>query len=222
MTEPTAAYHDYVGVLRELDTVRAGQESAAQARQSQRSGLQSHVDQLWARLDTQRTQFAYLASQCELPEPPTHANPVPPPADINAEVHTAANDIAAADAGYTDSQYLAHRAKILPRWRADERNGAIYGVSALLGMVAQIAVLASAAGTEKFWDMLPQLLGCIALPFIAFTAGWLAIGAISNPILGEGTLTPTGKLQRNPRLGMVICLSTWLVTCWLANAYLNL
>ncbi|MGH8792358.1 MAG: hypothetical protein ACRDXX_06915, partial [Stackebrandtia sp.] len=138
-----------------------------------------------------------------------------------AEVTAAAADVDAADAGYADSRYLAHRSKLLPRWRADERNGLVYGAWALLSLLMQAAVLFVASGEAGLGDVVGHIAIVALLPVLAFAAGWLTIGVVTRPTLGEGGNGPDGKLVRNPRLGIVICLSTWLVSCWLGNVYLN-
>ncbi|HIV59117.1 MAG TPA: hypothetical protein H9902_14295 [Candidatus Stackebrandtia faecavium] len=222
MTQSQTAYNEYLAAMRDLDGVRAEQERALAAQQGHVQGLHSHLDGLTQRLHTQRAQLEQLAHQCQLPQPPTQSNPAPLPNDVNAAVASAAEDVESADTHYQDARYLAHRAKFLPRWRADERNGLIYGLYAVVALGLQVMFLAWAAGTEKLTDLIDEAVICIALPFVAFLAGWLTIGVVGNPILGEGTLTPSGKLQRNPRLGLAICLSTWLVSCWLANKYLSL
>ncbi|MGH8877418.1 MAG: hypothetical protein ACRD0P_08775, partial [Stackebrandtia sp.] len=162
-----------------------------------------------------------LAIDCGLAPVPTQPTPSPQPADPDAELSIAATDVDSAEAGYEDVHYLAHRPKFLPRWRADDRNGLIYGVFALLSLLVQVGVLATAAGTESLGDMVVEVLTAAVMPLPAWAAGWLAIGLVSRPILGEGTLGPNGKLVRNPRLGAVICFSTWVVSCALGNIYLK-
>ncbi|ADD39878.1 hypothetical protein [Stackebrandtia nassauensis] len=221
MTRPGSGYDEYLTALRDLDNVRAAQDQASAVQRDQRTGIDTTVERLWQRLSDQRDQLNRLAVDCGLPAVPTQPTPTPPPADPQAELTIAVTDVDSADTGYADAHYLAHRPKFLPRWRADDRNGLIYGLYALLSLFAQVGVLASAAGTESLGDMIVEVLTCVALPLPAWAAGWLTIGVVSRPVLGEGTLGPNGKLVRNPRLGAVICFSTLVVSCALGNIYLN-
>jgi hypothetical protein len=225
MNDPDTSYREYLAALRELDTVRAAEDTAAAQRRSGRAGIDADMDRLWQRLAVQRGTLATLAADCRLPAPPTHPQPgtvvTGMPTDPVAEIRAAAGDVEDAEAGYVDARYLAHRPKLLPHWRGDERNGLVYGGFALLSLLAQVLVLATAAGTERLSEVIGQLLGCLVLPFMAFAAGWLTIGAVSRPVLEVPGSDPDRKLPRNPRLGLAICLSTWLVSCWLGNLYLN-
>ncbi|HZE41174.1 MAG TPA: hypothetical protein VE172_20435 [Stackebrandtia sp.] len=222
MSQPAGPYADYLAALRELDGVRASQHDADAARRDRVEGSTASIDAMRQRLATQRERLSTLANQCGLPRPPTQSNPVPIPDDPAAALSAAEADVAQADSGYQDAWYLAHRPKLLPRWRADDRNGVIYGGFALLALAAQTVTLILTAGTERITDALPQiLLVYFGYPLLAFAAGWLCVGLVSQPVLGEGTLGPNGKLVRNPRLGMAICASTIVVACWLGNVYLN-
>ena len=46
--------------------------------------------------------------------------------------------VSAVVCGVASARYLAHRAPLLPRWRADERNGLVYGLFALVCVVVQL------------------------------------------------------------------------------------
>lgn len=221
MTQPAGGYDEYLNALRDLDGVRAAQDRAAAARQARTTGVAAAVGQLRQRVGVQRDRLSRLAVDCKLPAVPSRPTPTPQPADPEAELSIATTDVDSADLGCEDVHFLAHRAKFLPRWRADDRNGLIYGCFALISLLIQVGVLATAAGTESLGDMIVEVGIAVALPLPAWAAGWLTIGAVSRPILGEGTLGPGGKLVRNPRLGAVICFSTLVVSCALGNIYLK-
>lgn len=214
-------YDEYLNALRDLDAVRGAQDQAAQAQRSRTSGITTAVDGLRRRVDDQRERLARLAVDCRLPPMPTRPTPSPVPSDPAAELTIATTDAESAELGCEDARYLAHRPKLLPRWRTDDRNGLVYGCWALVALLAQVGVLATAAGTESLGDMLVQAIVVALLPLPALAAGWLTIGVIAQPRLGEPLPGPNGKLQRNPRLGAVICFSTLLVSCALGNLYLN-
>lgn len=218
-----SGYQTYLAALRELNALRTDADAAVARHREATTGHSRAVDRQWQRLTEQRARLWQLADDCRLPSPDLQAPPPPPPmtGDPVVDIAAATADLDAAEEGHRRSRYLAHRAKLLPAWRADDRNGLIYGVFALLCLLVQAVVLASAAGTEQLWDLTGQFLLCVLAPFVAWGAGWLTIGVVSRPILGEESTFPDGKLPRNPRLGLVICLSTWLVSCALGNVYLN-
>lgn len=224
MTEQPTAYDDYLAALRELDAVRADQEAALAARRSQLAGMNTTVDHLRQRLSQQSGRLHELAAGCKLPPPPSQLAPLPrggPIGDPSQTLTAAAGDVEAADAAYQEARYLAHRATVLPRWRADDRNGLIYGVFALLSLVVQGVVLASAAGTEQFSELFGPFAICLVLPAVAWVAGYITIGVASRPLLGVEAVSADGKLPRNPKLGAVICASTFVIACGLGNVYLN-
>ena len=209
---------EYLSGLRQLDRLRNSQADIAAAHAGRTRQLSDTMENLWSRLTRQRAELNDFAAEAGLPQLPANAHPVRPPADPAAEVAAAAADVDDADADLEQARYLAHRPALLPGWRADERNGLIYGVVALVSLVIQVLVLANPGGTA-FTDRLWGYAVCLVLPFAAFGAGWLAIGTVSRPRLGGEEVNPLVKLPRNPRLGLTICLSTWLVSCWLGNLY---
>ncbi|HIW62378.1 MAG TPA: hypothetical protein H9881_07980 [Candidatus Stackebrandtia excrementipullorum] len=210
---------DYLSGLRELDRLHNSQADIAAAHSDRSRQLGTTMENLWARLTRQRAALNELAVDAGLPLVPANAHPVRPPTDPAAEVAAAAADVDGAAADLEQARYLAHRPVLLPGWRADERNGLIYGVVALVSLVIQTFVLANPGGTA-FLDRLWGYAVCLVLPFAAFGVGWLAIGTVSRPRLGGEEVNPLVKLPRNPRLGLTICLSTWIVSCWLGNLYL--
>jgi len=209
----------YLAALRELDGVRNAQADVATARTGRRNELTVTMDRLRGRLTDQREALNELARDTGLPMVPANPRPSHLPTDPNAEVSMAADEVDAAAADLDKARYLAHRPALLPSWRADERNGLIYGAAALVSLIVQVFVLANPSGSG-FTDRLWGYAICLVLPFAAFGAGWLAIGSVSRPRLGGEEVNPLVKLPRNPRLGMTICLSTWLVSCALGNLYL--
>ncbi|GAA4912540.1 hypothetical protein LX16_2376 [Stackebrandtia albiflava] len=211
---------EYLAALRELDVLRGSQQDAAAADAGRRGLLHRDMGALWERLGAQRTALNALAATAVLPPVPDKPYPVARPADPVAEVALATADADAADEGLEQARYLAHRPALLPRWRADERNGLIYGVAGLLSLLAQMTVLAGAAG-QPFSEQFAEFAVCLVLPFVAFGAAWLAIGVVSRPRLGGEEARPAHKLVRNPRLGLVVCLSTWVVSWWLGTVYLG-
>ncbi|MFD0557679.1 hypothetical protein FB566_2965 [Stackebrandtia endophytica] len=209
----------YLAALRELDGVRNTQADAVSVRTGRRAELTATMDRLGQRLIEQRDGLNELAHATGLPTVPAHPRPSQPPADPMAEVAVASGEVDTAAVDLDQAWFLAHRPALLPRWRADERNGLIYGIAALISLIIQVLVLVNPAGTG-FTDRLWGYLICLVLPLAAFGVGWLAIGTVSRPRLGGEEANPLVKLPRNPRLGMTICLSTWVVSCALGNFYL--
>ncbi|GLZ77730.1 hypothetical protein Afil01_25370 [Actinorhabdospora filicis] len=203
------SYDDYLRAAAELSSLHAGDVSSAAQRDTWVTGQRAELDELGARLARQRTSLENVATLTKLPVtfpavPVQHLSGT----DVASAMTAARTDASAADDLVTETDYLAHRAPLLPRWRTDERNALVYLAYAALALLLQIGVLVNAASNEDtlsgrgwvaFW--------AIVLPLLAFGAGWLTIGVACRPRLGEE------KLVRNPRLGLIVCLSTWLVVC---------
>lgn len=83
------------------------------------------------------------------------------------------------------------------------RNLVVYAPFALVVLVVQLALYLTASG-----DSLPiyALLCGLSMPAVAFGLGWVTIGLVFPP-------GPSGKVERNARLGAVVCFAPILVTC---------
>ncbi len=75
-------------------------------------------------------------------------------------------------------------------------------------MVVQLIVLRSVRADDMTGAV---LLGAIliATPLVSFCLGWLTIGIAARPKIGD----EEKQLERNFRLGLVVCGSTLLVAC---------
>ncbi len=85
------------------------------------------------------------------------------------------------------------------------RNAGIYGGYALTVLIVQLALLA-ALDEERVLPLLAPVC-LVAMPAFAWSAGWLTIGIAPRAAPDR---TP---LQRNPRLGALICLVPNLLLC---------
>ncbi|CAM3513799.1 hypothetical protein [Stackebrandtia soli] len=213
------AWEEYLARLRELDAVRTAHARTTATEHDHRRSATDALDGLTHRLSEQRDRLSELSHHCRLSPLPTHPPPVPasPPGHAVDHVRSLVDT---AEAAYGQARYLAHRPKLLPRWRSDERNGLIYGVWALIGLFASVAILSSTSTDGSLGDVIGVVIAGLIAPACAFTAGWLTIGVVARPTLGDPVTGPGGRIDRNPRLGIVICASTLIVMCWLGSVYL--
>ena len=209
----TNAWDDYLAAARDLARLRSDDTTRGSERDTWVGARRTELADLGTNLTRQRTSLENVATVARMP---LKFEPQPAPhlagADVAEVLRGAREDAAAADALVTETDYLAHRPPLLPRWRVDERNAVIYGFYALVGLLVQVGILVAASANED------SLAGrgwvaflCIVIPLIAFAAGWLTIGVAGRPRLGDD------KPVRNPRLGLIVCLSTWLVVCMIGG-----
>jgi multidrug efflux pump subunit AcrA (membrane-fusion protein) len=202
-----SAFDDYLAQLRRLDEARRTADEAAARTANVAETLGQRTQRLAEQAASQRAAVDELARTARTAPPQRSAAPAPL-GDPNAELAAAEQDLQAAATELEDAEYLAHRAPWLPRWRADERNGLVYGVFALACVVVQLLVLriVRADGPLGVFGLAAIL---IAAPLAAFCLGWLTIGVASRPRIGD----EHAKLERNFRLGLVLCGSTLVVAC---------
>ncbi|QSB05479.1 hypothetical protein [Natronoglycomyces albus] len=204
-----SAFDDYLTAVRELDTMRRNQAETEQQRAGQAATLGEQANAIDAQVADQRNAITALAAEAkttvELKGPI-----VTPGQDPRSELAAASADLERSHQTLAQARWLAHRPPALPAWRVDERNGLIYGLWAVVAIVAQLIVLRTSGTPDGIWQVVTLSAWLVGLPLAAFAAGWLSIGVVSRPRLGEPE-----KLQRNPRLGLVICASTLVVACGL-------
>ena len=201
------AFDDYLAQLRRLDEARRTADEAAARTATATESLGQRVGRLTEQAASQRAAVDELARTARVAPPQRVAGP-PPMGDPTAEINAAEADLRTAATELEEARFLAHRPPWLPRWRSDERNGLIYGAFAAVCLVAQLLVLR----TVRADDMTAAvMLGAIliATPLAAFCLGWLTIGVATRPRIGD----QEKKLERNFRLGLVLCGSTLAVAC---------
>jgi hypothetical protein len=89
-------------------------------------------------------------------------------------------------------------------WPAWMRNLLVYGPFAAAVLVVQIVLyLVAEPGSLPTYALLCGL----SLPVLAFGLGWLTIGFVFG---GAGG---TGKVDRTPILGAIVCLTPVILTC---------
>jgi hypothetical protein len=202
-----SAFDDYLAQLRRLDEARRTADEAAARTATVTETLGQRTRRLSEQAASRRAAVDELARTARTAPPQRIAAPAPL-GDPNAELAAAEQDLHSAATELEDAEYLAHRAPWLPRWRADERNGLIYGVFALACVVVQLFVLRIVRADDMTGAV---VLGAIliAAPLAAFCLGWLTIGVASRPRIGD----EHARLERNFRLGLVLCGSTLVVAC---------
>ncbi|SDD84344.1 hypothetical protein [Glycomyces harbinensis] len=201
------AFDDYLAQMRRLDEARRGADEAAARTATATESLGQRAGRLTEQAAAQRAAVDDLARAARVAPPQRTAAP-PPLGDPVAEIDAAEADLRTAAAQLEEARFLAHRPPWLPRWRSDERNGLVYGVFAAACVVVQLLVLRNVRADDLTAAI---LLGAIlvAAPLAAFCLGWLTIGVAARPKIGD----ESAKLERNFRLGLVLCGSTLVVAC---------
>ena len=212
-----SAWDDYLAAARELSALRAEDARRDRERDAWVTSRRDELNELGARVHKQRTTLEEVSTYVKMPlRIPVQQAPQIAGTDVDEAMRAARDDVQATTALMVETDYLAHRSPLLPRWRTDERNAVVYGFFALLGLLVQMGVIVNAAAQEdtlsgRGWVTFT----CFIVPFAAFACGWLAIGVLCRPRLMAG-----GKLPRNPRLGLIVCLSTWLIVCQFGGRFL--
>ncbi|MBO3735570.1 MFS transporter [Glycomyces niveus] len=203
-----SAFDDYLAQLRRLDEARRTADESAARTATAAESLGQRTSRLAEQAAAQRAAVDELARAARV-APPQRVPAPPLSGDPAADLDTAEADLRVAATELEEARYLAHRAPLLPRWRADERNGLIYGLFALVCVVVQLFVLREvrAEGGPLNVALLAAVL--IACPLAAFLLGWATIGVAARPKIGD----EEKRLERNYRLGLLICGSTLIVAC---------
>ncbi|MQM27425.1 hypothetical protein [Glycomyces albidus] len=203
-----SAFDDYLAQLRRLDEARRTADEAAARTATAAETLGQRTRRLADEAAAHRAAVDELARAARTAPPPRTAPPAPL-GDPNAELAAAESDLHTAATELEEARFLAHRAPWLPRWRADERNGLVYGAFALACLIVQLVVLRTVRADDLTGAVLLAAI-LIAAPLAAFCLGWLTIGVAARPRIGD----EHAKLERNFRLGLVLCGSTLLVACF--------
>jgi hypothetical protein len=210
-----SAFDDYLAQLRRLDEARRSSEEAAARTATATESLGARARRLAEQAAAQRAAVDDLARAARTAPP--QRLPAPPPlgGDPAADINAAEADLQVAAAELEEARYLAHRPPWLPRWRADERNGLVYGLYALAAVVAHLVLMrvwtgldsAEPAGTQSPLTLALFIGIGLLVPFLAFILGWFTIGIVTRPpIAREDT-----RLERHWQMGLVICVTTLVV-----------
>lgn len=210
-----SAFDDYLGQLRRLDEARRSSEEAAARTATATETLGERARRLADEAAARRAAVDELARAARTAPPQRVPAPPPLSGDPAAEIAAAEADLQVAATELEDARFLAHRPPWLPRWRADERNGLIYGLYALAAIIAHLILMrvwsgldsGEPAGTQSPL-MLALFIGLgLLVPFLAFVIGWFTVGIVARPPIAREEI----RLERHWQMGLVICVSTLLV-----------
>jgi len=212
-----AAWRDYVAAAQRLDAVRRGAANLAAEQERMRTAARDELAAVRARLAPQRARLR----EWGIPDDRL----VPTQAEADAAAQAVGADPATVLAALRQARMTADAADatvVSPRGFAPPgtrftppggsgvggappwlRNLLVYGPFALVVFVIQLALYLTADESS-----LPvAALACgLAMPAAAFGLGWLVTGLVFPP-------GPTGKPERTPLLGAIVCLMPVLVTC---------
>jgi hypothetical protein len=196
------AWLDYLGAAQQLDAVRRGAATAADAQAHTIQAARDELRGVGARLAPQRSRLRDLG----VPE----SRLAPTPTEVAEAAQAMAGGPAAALAALRHARVTADSADAavvgsivlpagdLPAWR---RNLLVYGPFALVVLVVQIGLMVAAGGRSGV-----AALGCgVTMPFAAFALGWLTVGLVFRPPVG-------GRVDRTALLGAAVCAAPLLVT----------
>ncbi|WP_026928496.1 hypothetical protein [Glycomyces tenuis] len=203
-----SAFDDYLAQLRRLDEARRGADEAAARSASVTESLGQRTERLAEQAASQRAAVDELARAART-EPPPRVAGAPLGGDPAVEIDAAEADLQTAATELEDARFLAHRPPWLPRWRTDERNGLVYGLFALASLLVQLLVLRLVKADDLMGAIVLAAV-VVACPLLAFALAWLTIGVTSRPRITD----EEKKLERNFRLGLVLCGSTLIVSCF--------
>ncbi|MCH7229396.1 hypothetical protein L0U85_00740 [Glycomyces sp. L485] len=212
-----SAFDDYLAQLRRLDETRRSADEAATLAASRTESLGQRAERLAQQATAQRAAVDELAGTARVAPPPrTTAQPLG--GDAATEIGAAEADLRTAAVEFEEARFLAYRPPWLPRWRTDERNGLLYGLFALASLLVQFTVLriwhglspTDQFGAEVTVGIATQLLFIaivVFIPLLTFGLAWLTIGVAGRPAIADDEK----RLERNYRLGLVVCCSTLIV-----------
>lgn len=201
-----SAFDDYLAQLRRLDEARRTAEETAARTATVTESLGQRTSRLTDQAGARRAAVDELARTARTAPPQRLPAPPPLTGDPNADIAAAEADLHVAATELEEARFLAHRPPWLPRWRSDERNGLIYGLFAVVCVVVQLFVLRNLRAEDALGAVLLAAV-LIACPLGAFGLGWLTIGVAARPKIGD----EEKRLERNFRLGLVVCGSTLVV-----------
>lgn len=201
-----SAFDDYLAQLRRLDEARRTADETAARTATLTESLGQRTSRLTDQAGARRAAVDELARTARTAPPQRLPAPPPLSGDPNADVAAAEADLHVAATELEEARFLAHRPPWLPRWRSDERNGLVYGLFAVVCVVVQLFVLRNLRAEDALGALLLAAV-LIACPLGAFGLGWLTIGVAARPKIGD----EEKRLERNFRLGLVVCGSTLVV-----------
>jgi hypothetical protein len=195
-----AAWQAYQAAAQRLDAVRRGAADEANRQAQAGQAARQELTRLRARLAPQHARLRELGVPAEslLPAGEQVAAVAGQlaggPATVLTAVQAAGVTVDRADALVVGAAGPGTRTA--PVWL---RNLLVYGPFALVVLAVQLALLLAGGGAVALaWGLL--------MPVVSFGLGWLVVG-LAFPA------GPTGRVDRTPRLGGVVCAAPTLVTC---------
>ena len=201
--EPSDSWADYLAAAQRLDTVRRAASSVVSEQAQTVQAAQQELTGVRARLAPQRSRLVH-----DLGVPENALMPLP--AEVAAATHAVSSGPAAALAALRQARGTADAADAAmlgsgpaTPWAPWMRNLLVYGPFAGAVLVVQIVLyLVAPSGSVPTYALLCGL----SLPVLAFGLGWVTIGFVFG---GSGT----GKVDRTPILGAIVCLAPVILTC---------
>jgi hypothetical protein len=201
-TPPTGTgrtpWQHYVDLIRALDAERTAEEARTSTQRHGAEAAALEVERLAPLLIDQGAELAHLARRLRISAPKLSAEPANSDAGPYELVVQATRLTARAGSYAREAHQLATRSRFLPGAPVGLRNGLIYTVWALLGLLVQLTIL-SQDQSVSFGVIL------FAVPFVTFLAGLVCVSAFGRAPLA------VDKSGRSVRAGLLICFGIFPV-----------
>jgi hypothetical protein len=206
---PTAEQPDpwagYLAAAQRLDAIRRAASTVVSEQARTTQAAQHELAAVRARLAPQRSR---LMRDLGVPE----SDLMPLPAETAAAAQAVSGGPAAALSALRQARGTADAADAamigsgpVAPWPPWMRNLLVYGPFAAAVLVVQIVLyLVAEPGSLPTYALLCGL----SLPVLAFGLGWATIGFVFG-----GSGSGSGKLDRTPILGAIVCLTPVILTC---------
>jgi hypothetical protein len=202
MTEP--AWTEYVAAAQRLDEVRRSAARLATERERARGAARDELAALRARLAPQRARLRELGvDDAQLNAAPEEVAGAARMAGRDATSVLATLRQARATADSADAAVLAPPRSAAGPAAPWQRNLLVYAPFALVVFVIQMVLYIAADEA-----LLPRYAAAcgLTMPAAAFGLGWLITGLAFPP-------GPSGRVERTPLVGFLVCFAPVLVTC---------
>jgi hypothetical protein len=192
-SQMTDAWAGYAALARELDDVRATEQSRTEGGRVAVAQMTQHADELQARLNAQHEGLVGLGQQLRLRMP--GAAPIQPDGPVNPATDLA-KAAAAIDEADREAMAAAERGRfpaLLPRWSPLSRASAVYGIAAALIVIAQVLAF-SRKGSNTSGPLVLFL-----IPAMGYAVAYLTLK------LGAHTRVSQATPKIYPRFGLLLC-----------------
>lgn len=196
------AWSDYLAAAQKLDAVRRDVAASTAEQERVLRAAREELTAVRARLAPQRARL------CELGVPGDHL--VPAPVELAAATQQTGRGLVSVVAALRQARTVADGADAAISGAGTGRYGAspwlrnllVYVPFGAVVFVVQVALYLAVVSPMSVYSALCGLI----MPTVAFGLGWLTVGLVFRP-------GPTGRVERTPVIGAVVCFAPVLMAC---------